>query len=141
MTEAVELMVRNGVTLKQAATELQKPLTTIDCENIQRRRSFQKLLRDARSRYHAEVGSDPSLTKASTIGRLSILAQKLEDEGVADKAAEVLYKLSRLAGWLEPDSQVNVFGDLNAKDFEKIRKTLEEGKKGSQLNITVPSVN
>ena len=72
---------------------------------------------------------------------MSILAQKLEDEGVADKAAEVLYKLSRLAGWLEPDSQVNVFGDLNAKDFEKIRKTLEEGKKGSQLNITVPSVN
>lgn len=135
LSEAIELMTRNGLSLKQAAGELNKPVTTLDCENIQRRRSFQKLLRDARARFHSEIGSDPGLTKASTIGRLSLLAQKLEDDGAHDKAAEALFKLAKLAGWLTPDAQVNVFGDLTAKDYEKLRKDLEEGKYANSTNI------
>lgn len=137
LAEAIELVVRNGLTLLKAATELKKPVSTTDCENIQRRRSFQKMLRDARARYHAEVGSDPSLTKASTIGRLSILAQKLEDEESPDKAAEVLFKLAKLAGWLEPDAAVNVFGNLTSRDYEKIKRDLEGGKFANDQNISV----
>lgn len=126
LTEVVELMVRNGISLRQAAGELNAAITTTDAENIQRRKSFQKLLRDARNRFHAEVGSDPGLTKACTIGRLSILAQKLSDEGESDKAAEVLFKLAKLAGWLAPETATNVFAGLTARDYDEVRKRLTE---------------
>jgi len=131
LTEAIERIVRNGITLKQAAVELGAMVSSQECDNISRRRSYQKLLRDARNRYHAEVGADPGLTKASTIGRLSILAQNLSDDGEADKAAEVLYKLSRVAGWIGNDQNVNVFGNLTAKDYAEVRKKLEEAPKPS----------
>lgn len=119
-------MVRNGVTLRIATQQLNVPVSQSDCENIQRRRSFQKALRDARNRYNLEVGADPGLTKASTIGRLSILAQRLQDEESFDKAAEVLFKLAKLAGWLAPDASVNVFQGLTAKEYDEVRKKLQD---------------
>lgn len=125
-TEAIDLMVRNGLTLRAASQQLNVAITQGDCENIQRRRSFQKLLRDARNRFHLEVGADPGLTKASTIGRLSILAQRLQDEDSYDKAAEVLFKLAKLAGWLAPDASVNVFQGLTAKEYDEVRKKLQD---------------
>jgi|ERR1051326_1207448 hypothetical protein len=125
LAEAIEMMVRNGLTLLKATNELKKHVSTTDCENIQRRRSFQKLLRDARARYHAEVGSDPSLTKASTIGRLSILAQKLEDEGSPDKAAEALFKMAKLAGWLEAEATVSVIAGLTSKELEEAKRKIQ----------------
>lgn len=125
-TEAIDLMVRNGVTLRIATQQLNVPVSSIDCENIQRRKSFQKSLREARNRYNLEIGADPGLTKAATIGRLSILAAKLEAEEAFDKAAEVLFKLSKLAGWLAPDASVNVFQGLTAKEYDEVRKKLQD---------------
>lgn len=119
-------MVRNGSTLREAATQLQVPITSADCENIQRRKGFQKLLRDARNQYHAEVGADPGLTRNATVGRLSILAEALAGAGELDKAAEVLFKMAKLAGWMQADSTVNVFGGLTSKDYEEVRKRLND---------------
>jgi hypothetical protein len=138
-TEAIDLMVRNGLTLRVAAQQLNIPVTAGDCENIQRRRSFQKLLRDARGRYHAEVGGDPGLSKISTIGRLSLLAQKLEDEGSFDKAASTLAQLAKIAGWLAPDASVNVFSDLSARDYAEIKKNLTSADRPSTPETKFPA--
>lgn len=125
-TEAIDLMVRNGISLRTATQQLNVQITQGDCEKIQRRKNFQKLLRDARNRYHLEVGADPGLSKASTIGRLSVLATKLEADDQLDKAAEVLFKLAKLAGWLAPDASVNVFQGLTAKEYDEVRKKLQD---------------
>jgi hypothetical protein len=137
-TEAIDLMVRNGVTLRAATQQLNVMISQSDCENIQRRRSFQKALRDARNRYHLEVGADPGLTKASTIGRLSILASRLEGEDSFDKAAEVLFKLAKLAGWLAADASVNVFQGLTAKEYEEVRKKLTDVSRPSSSSTLLP---
>lgn len=120
------MIVRDGVSLRQAATILQLPLTTQDCRNIERRKSYQKLLWAARHRYYAEIASDPQRTKVATIGNLQLLAQRLMDEGQYEKTAEVLFKLAKMEGWVGPESNVNVFGSLSHKDLQNIREELKK---------------
>ena len=119
-------MVRNGLSLRQAANDLNIAVTSVDLENIQRRRSFQEQLRNERKRYYQELGSDPGVTKAALIGRLLILADKLYEEGAFDKSGEVLFKVAKIRGDVGADASVNVFADLSAKEYEEVRKRLKE---------------
>lgn len=128
LTEAIQMMVRNGLTLRQASNDLNVAVTSADLENIQRRRSFQELLRKERLRYYQELGASSEVTKAALIGRYLILADKLEQEGEHKACAEVLFMVNKLRGEVGAESNVNVFADLTAKDYERIRRNLEEGK-------------
>lgn len=133
MHEAVLLMARTGCGLRQAATELEVPLTAEECANILRRSSFLRLLWEARHRYFSQLGSDPNFKKDTAIGKLLNLAQRLEEEGQHDKASEVLFKIAKMQGWVGPESTVNVFGDLSDKDLKAIRENLEK-KPAARLN-------
>src|SRR5260370_11836712 len=124
--EAIGLMVRNGLSLKQAAIELEKPITSEQAEVILRRRSFNKVVWEERNRYFASLGNDPNFKKESVIGKLLVLAQKLEDEGKADKAADSLFKAAKIAGFVGPESTVSVFGELSAKDLDSIREKISQ---------------
>lgn len=135
MPDAADLMVRSGISLKEAITELGIPMTSIECANILRRRSFQKLLWQARHRFNQELASDPLRSKQSTIGQFQILAQKLIEEGSYDKAAEVLFKLARLENWIGIEGQINVFAGLSQRDIDEMRaKLAEEAGKQKVIN-------
>lgn len=133
-TEAIQLMVRSGLSLRQATNDLNIAVTSVDLENIQRRRSFQDQLRNERKRYYQELGSDPGVTKAALIGRLLILADKLYEQGDFDKSGEVLFKVAKIRGDVGADAAVNVFGNLSAKDYDQIRRSLEEPKPNVSVN-------
>jgi hypothetical protein len=120
--EAVSLMARTGCSLKQAATELKQEITTDECNLILRRASFNRLLWEARHHYFGELGSDPNWKKIVAIGKLLVLAQKLEEEGENDKAAEVLFKAMKSEGWVGPESTVSIFGELSQRDLDAIRQ-------------------
>lgn len=129
MFEAVGLMVQNSCSLKQAAMELGKELTSSEADTILRRRSFNKILWQERYKYHSELATDPNFRKESIIGKLLCLAQKLEDEGEHDKAADCLFKAAKAAGFIGPDSTVSVFGELSARELDEIReKALEKSQ-------------
>lgn len=135
LQDAVELMIRSGLSLAKAASELKANITSLEAENILRRRSFQKLLAAARYRYYNEIGSDPSLTKTALIGKLSLLSDRLLEEGEYDKAAEVLFKLAKLQNWVGVENNVNVFHGLSARELEEARKRLAD------RNPTPASIN
>ena len=124
--QAADLMVTEGISLKEAITQLQVPLTSDECQTIQRRKSFRDLLRSARTRLHNEIGSDPSRNKEALIGQLQVQADNLEASGEYDKAAEVLFKIAKVKNYLGDEQTVNVFAGLTAKDFDAIRKRLSE---------------
>jgi hypothetical protein len=124
--EAIEMMVRNGQSLKQAAMDLGKEVTSVECENILRRRSFNRALWEARHRYFANLGNSPNFKKETVIGKLLALAQKLEDEGKHDKAADSLFKAAKIAGFVGPESTVSVFGELSQRDLEALRETIKK---------------
>lgn len=123
--EATELMARTGVTFLEAATELDQNITSVEAENIQRRKSFNKLLWEARHRYFNDLANNPNFKKDTIIGRLVALAQKLEDKGDYDKAAEAILKAAKVAGFVGPESTVSVFGELSQADLDAIRTKLE----------------
>jgi hypothetical protein len=133
MPEAAELIVRESKSLKEAVTQLSIPLTTAECENLARRAGFQRLIRQARHRYRAEVASDPGRNKQSTIGLFQILVEKLVEEGELDKAAEVLYKLARVENWVGEGGNINVFAGLTQKDLDEMRAKIKEGSEGAKL--------
>lgn len=128
LSSAIEMMVREGVSLRQAATVLGVAITTQELDNIERRKSFKQMLWAARHRFWQELGSDPERTKASTIGQLQLLAQKLTDDGEYDKAAEVLFKIAKAEGWVGSESTVNVFAGLSAKEFSELRERLKQSQ-------------
>jgi|GEM_PF-6126440 hypothetical protein len=132
--EAANLMARTGCSLKEAATILAAPVTTEDIQVLLRRQSFQRILWEARYRFFKEIGSDPQLSKETAIGKLVSLAQKLEEEGSHDKAAEAWFKVIKTAGWVGPENQISVFGELTQKDLESIRKKVEGDMKSVRPN-------
>ena len=125
LLEAVELMVQNGLSLKQASMDLGQDKTAVECELILRRRSFNKLLWEARHRYFSSVGNSPNFKKETVIGKLLDLATKLEAEGKLDKAANSLFQAAKIAGFVGPESTVSVFGELSQKDLEALRDTIK----------------
>lgn len=140
MPEAAEIMVREAKSFKEAITQLGVPLTTAEAENVSRRSTFRKLLARARDRFYLEVGSNPGLTKDKVSGQMQALADKLEAEGESDKAAEVLFKLSKLKGWIGEAGNVNVFAGLTQKDIDEMRAKLNgEGLSTEGTSETQPN--
>src|SRR5208283_322454 len=129
LPEAIGLMVQSGLSLKQAAMELEQDITSVECENIQRRRSFVKALWEERHRYFAQLAKSPNLSKETAIGKLLVLAQKLEEEGKHDKAADAIFKAGKVAGWIGPESTVSVFGELSQADLEALKESVAKQEK------------
>lgn len=138
LIEAAELMARTGCNLVEAAGLMDQAVTSAECDVIVRRKSFTRLLWEARLRYFKTLGSDPNLTKETAEGRLATLAQRLEDTGAYDKAAEVWFKLAKMRGWTGPENTVNVFGDLSDADLKAIREKVQSSLAGSNQG---PRVN
>ena len=135
MFEAAEIMVRESKSLPQAVTDLGISLSTLECKKVEKRPSFHRLLWDARNKWSKEVADIPSRGKQSTIGMLQFLAQKLQDDGQYEKAAEVLFKLAKLEGWVGNESTVNVFGNLSNADLEKLKTKVKSVEKVEDAGI------
>jgi hypothetical protein len=134
MREAAENMVSTGLSLKQAAMDLGRELSSQDAELILRRKSFKRLLWEAQFRWSNAVASDPNFSRDSTIGKLLDLGRQLEEEGKHDKAADCIFKAAKIAGFVGPESTVSVFGELSAKDLEQIREAVAKDNKSAGVN-------
>lgn len=128
--EACEMMVRTGCTLQEAAGRLSISLNSEGAELLYRRSSFNRLLWEARHRYFNDLASNPNFRKDTAIGKLLSLAQKLEDESSFEKAAEVYFKIGKMAGWVGPESTVSVFGELSQRDLDAIRESVAKDAVG-----------
>ena len=133
--QATELMARTGMSLQEAIGELDVDITSQECDALIRRKSFNRLLWEARHRYFNDLGQNPNLKKDTIIGKLVFLAQRLEDQGDYDKAAEAILKAAKVAGFVGPESTVSVFGELSQADLDGIRKKLEEGASGKSERL------
>lgn len=110
----------------QAATKLELGLTTAEAEAAFKNPLFQKLLRAERIKQDNEIADDPNRGKSTTIGRILRLADKMEHAKQFDKAATALVNLAKIEGHLGPESTVNIFGSLNAKDIQEMKEKLRK---------------
>jgi hypothetical protein len=124
--KVAERMVREGVSFRVAATEEGVNLTSIEAENIFRTKAFQKVLWEQRHKYAQEVANDPGATKVSAAGMMLIAIQKLLEEAQWDKAIAGIEKLAKLQGWMGIEGQVNVFAGLSEREYEQVKKKLEQ---------------
>lgn len=124
--KAAEMVVRQGLSLRQAAAELGVAITSEEAEAISKRKVFQRVLWTKRNEYFNEIANEPGRTKSSALGLLVFLAQKLIEEGNYDKAAEVIYKLMRAEGWVGNENAVNVFANVSVEEIAAAKKRLEE---------------
>lgn len=125
--EAIAQMVRTGCSLKQATIELELDIPNVDIVYQSHRAIFLSLLWEARHRYFAQLARSPEFQKDSVVGKLLVLAQKLEEEGAHEKSADVLFKLAKVQGYVGPESTVSVFGSLSQQDLSSIREKLSKG--------------
>lgn len=115
------MMARSGCSLGTAASELGLKITTEEVQKLLRKPNFQKLLFEQRHRFFTALATDPNFNKDTVVGKLMALAQKMEEAGDLDKAADAMFKIAKIQNWMGPESTVNVFGDLSAKDLAEIR--------------------
>jgi hypothetical protein len=129
--EAAEYMARTGATLQEAATACGQQIPSKDIDNILRRKSFGALLAEARNRYFIQLATSPTWKKDTAIGMLMADAEKLRLQQSYDKAAECVFKAAKMAGWVGPESQVSVFGELSQRDLDAIRESVTKEVHGS----------
>lgn len=127
--QVAEEMVRNNTSLKEAALDLGIKLEPDEVEKIGRRKDFQEIVRVERNKYEAAVANDPTRTKAVAIGKMWLLAERLEREGEHEKAAVVVEKIGKLEGWTGGEHNVNIFSGLSARDIAEAKQRLA----GAQL--------
>lgn len=134
LPDAVELMARKGIELREAVAELDLPVSGDEIKTIERRKSFSRLVWEARHKYFNELANSPNFKKDTIIGRFIAQAQKLEEQGDYDKAAEVLFKAAKAAGFIGPESTVSIFGELSQADLDAIRHKVEGDIKPARVN-------
>jgi len=131
MLEAIQLMSRQSLSLRQAALQLGESITPQEADNISGRIRFQEALEEARLAYYSETGSNPKLTKDAVVGQLYRLAERLAADREDYKSADTLLKLAKVQGWVgdaEPDSLWKTFSKLNYAEIEEVKKRLKDQK-------------
>lgn len=122
--DAAKLMVRAGMSLKQAATEMLLDLDAGEIEKVFRQKEFQKVLAEEREKFYAEVAETPGRSKATAIGRMHVAIDRLAAEGAWDKVITGVRELARLEGWVGPETDISVFAGLTAKDIAEAKERL-----------------
>lgn len=121
-------MVREGKAFLHVTDEL--GLNGIDgptAKQIQESETFQAVLRQERLKLAKEYADDPELSKNVAIGMMLMAIEKLMMEAQWDKALEGLKKLATLAGWQGTEGNVNVYQGLNQRDFDELKKRIQDG--------------
>ena len=126
MHDAIQLMIRENLSLRQAAQQLEVELPPQQAANISSRIRFQHALDEARLEYFTEIGSNPRLTKEAVVGQLYLLACRLADDREDAKAADALLKLAKIQGWLgyEPETMFKTVGSLNQSELDELKQRL-----------------
>lgn len=139
--KAAAMMVRNTVSLMTAAKEMGVELTRGDVLDIERQKSFERVLWSERYNYWKEIATDPERSKNSSIGQLQLLAQKLMEDGSWSMAADTIFKIAKLENWVGSDTQVNVLGGLSEREFKDLERKLKQRATGtSEGNSTGTAV-
>ncbi len=140
MLEAINLIVRRILTLRQAAQQLGVDITPQQADNISGRIRFQDALEEARLAYYAEVGSNPRLTKEVITGQLYKLAERLAADREDYKAADALLKLAKVQGWINGEGSAQpVLANLSQADIDRIRGELKAKQQQEQASETQPA--
>lgn len=122
MIDAIQLMVRQNLSLRQAAQQLGQEITPQQADNIAGRIRFQDALQEARLEYYREVGSNPRLTKEAVVGQLFKLAERLANDREDYKAADALLKLAKIQGWTSGEGGAQpVFANLTQADIDRLK--------------------
>jgi hypothetical protein len=134
MLEAIQLMIRQNLSLRQAASQLGVEITPQEADNVAGRVRFQEALEEARLAYYTEIGSNPRLTKEAVVGQIYKLASKLTEDREDYKASDALLKLSKIKGWVgyEPDSLYKTLSVLSAKELDEVREHLKQQQRSQQ---------
>lgn len=119
-----ELMAREGLTLRVAATRLQLALSSEEAANLFRTKGFQKLLQTERYRFFREIAADPEWSKRTAIGQMLYANQRLMEQGEYSQVIEGVLKVAKLEGWIGSESTVNVFGGLSQLEMDGLRESL-----------------
>ena len=136
MLEAINLIVRQILTLRQAAQQLGVDITPQQADNIQGRMRFQDALEEARLKYYAAVGANPRLTKDAVAGQLFMLAQRLAADGEDAKAADALLKLAKVQNWTSGEDYKDrpVYGNLSQADIDRLRAEVNAKQEREQTS-------
>ena len=142
MLEAINLMVRQNLTLRQAAQQLGLEITPQQADNIQGRIRFQDALSDARLKFYSEIGSNPRLTKDALIGKVYLLSERLASDREDAKATEALFRLAKIQGWISGEgggqpSIVDVLARaLTQDDIDRLRAEIKKAEEqGQEFNL------
>ena len=125
---AASLMVRTGKNLWQASVVLNLGLTVKQATEIEDDPEFMAVLRGERFKYYKEIYNDPNKGKAAVIGQMLDLATKLTKEKKHKEAVTALLGVAKVEGWLTDNTQIQVFGDVSAKDISSMKEKLEKAK-------------
>lgn len=128
-----EIMVRQGCSFREAAEQIGKILIPEEARGYLNKKAFQAVLWQARWKYFEDLGSNPNRTKAVLLGQMVHGVQKLLDDGDFDKAVDAAAKLAKVE-YGGADTQVNVLGNLNQDDIERLRAKIQKLK-----DISIPA--
>jgi hypothetical protein len=126
MHEAIQIMVCQNLSLRQAAIQLGEEITPQQADNVCGRARFQDALREARLAHYSEIGSNPHLNQNVVIGMLYQMAERLASDREDYKAADALLKLAKVKGIVGngTDSLVKLFGSLSQADITEMKERL-----------------
>jgi hypothetical protein len=134
MLDAIELIVRRILTLRQAAQQLGVDISPQQADNIQGRMRFQDELEEARLKYYAEIGANPRLTKDAVVGQLFLLALRLTEDREDAKAADALLKLAKVQNWTSGEDYKDkpVYGNLSQAEIDRLRAEINAKQEQKQ---------
>lgn len=137
LDEAIAVHVRTGQPLEKCAGDLDPPqhISTVDVDNLCRRRDVQKMLRAHRVAFYREMVAEGLPGKDEAVAKLWLLATELSERGDADKAANVIGQIAKLMQWINPDTVVQSWVP-NPQELEEIKRRVAR-----QLAEKPPPVN
>ena len=137
--EAARMMLEESVNLETAAASLGIPdITPQVAQNIKRRKAWRDLLSKESMLFFTGKAQPSAHSKSILIGKMLMDAELLRGQGRIKDAADVLFQVAKMEGWVGPETTTNIFQTLSGDNLAKLK---EQFSKKITTPTGTPSVN
>ena len=134
-SRVASLMLVERLDFLQACLVEGIPMSPADALKHQRRRSWRDAWEQQSRAYYEDKSSISAHSKSILKGKMLDNSERLTQAGKFKEAAEVLFQLAKVEGWVGAETSINFWDSLTGADITKLRE------KFAALKPVEPTVN
>jgi len=126
------MMLAERVSFEHAAMTLGHAFENCDeAARYMRRKAYRDAWERQQRAYYESKANPAAHSKAINTGKMLDDSDRLRQAGRFKEAAEILFSVAKMEGWVGPETSTTIFQDLSGAEIERLRDALAKRREAA----------